>query len=460
MTPDERYEIIRKLGQGGLGAVYEGRDHQLGRKVAIKRLLTGEAESKDQFDDLLKECHALSALSSPNIVSVFDIGQDEDGPFVVMELLEGETLEALISRAPLTESDFLTVAEQSLEGLLAAHEAHILHRDLKPCNLMVTWLPSGRMQVKLLDFGLAKFTLEPSIQTIAHGNSLFGSIYFMAPEQFEQKPLDGRTDLYSLGCMFYYALTGEYPFNGESVAQVMAAHLQGRYKDLREYRADLNPALCNWVMSLMAHSPDNRPADTHLALQQLQGVQNQTFAPAQPQGVEMITHPIAVKAEAATQPPLVTTTVQVHLPTTGSIPTYQTSLVQPASSSTPAWVWLCVAFAIMLLVGGAIMMSSDPDDQNQPLNHSPSEGKPETDKKLAPPVKEATFPERFNLPPTPEDLFAEKDYNKDGVLQRWEFIKIGPKEDVELRTKGFAEVDSDQSGFVSMSEVRFIYPSR
>lgn len=283
MENPERYEIRRKLGQGGVGAVYEGYDHQLRRRVAVKRLLeTDESRSDQAVAELLKECHSLSALNSPNIVRVFDFGEDADGPFVVMELLEGETLEQLINKAPFTEADFMVLAEQSQEGLLAAHDAHLLHRDLKPCNFMVTWLPSGRMQLKILDFGLAKFSIEPSKQTIAHGNSLFGSIYFMAPEQFEQLPLDSRTDLYALGSVFYYALTGIYPFNGESVAQVMTAHLTGRYKDLREYRPDMNPEICKWIMSLISRKPEHRPDSCSVALAQFMGIQNGTFIPQDP----------------------------------------------------------------------------------------------------------------------------------------------------------------------------------
>lgn len=315
MEIQERYEIRRKLGQGGVGAVYEGFDHQLRRRVAVKRLLeSGEERSEQAMNELLKECHSLSALNSPNIVQLFDFGQDGDGPFVVMELLDGQTLEMLINKAPFTEADFTVLAEQSLEGLLAAHEAHILHRDIKPCNFMVTWLPSGRMQLKILDFGLAKFSKEPSKQTIAHGNSLLGSIYFMAPEQFEQSPLDYRTDLYALGAVFYYALTGTYPFNGESVAQVMASHLTGQYRDLREYRPDLNPAICQWVMSLISRQAEHRPESCAVALAQFIGIQNHTFIPQEPIRTAPIAPPSYVDDPSLKAIPAQTKTVSLLLP--------------------------------------------------------------------------------------------------------------------------------------------------
>lgn len=367
MDFQHRYEIKRKLGQGGLGAVSEGYDHHLQRKVAIKRLLAEEGNEKKLHENLMRECHSLSALNSPHIVSLFDIGQDEGGSFVVMELLEGETLEELINRAPLTEEDFLTIAEQCLEGLLAAHDAHLLHCDLKPCNLMITWLASGRLQIKLLDFGLAKFAPEPSIQTTTHRDSLFGSIYFMAPEQFEQKPIDARTDLYSLGSVFYYALTQNYPFNGESVTLVMASHLQGNYKDLREYRPDLNPDLCNWVMSLMALNPDDRPDSCETALGQLIGVRQGTFQPSQPEGVEMMTHPVEIQAE--TMKPVLPTraTVQVQIPTASDTALGQT-YVQPTLASAqkqplPKWLWLAVGGGSLLIGLIAMMSGSDHEEQ-------------------------------------------------------------------------------------------------
>ena len=211
---EERYDIQGKLGEGGRGTVYLAQDRQLNRTVAIKRLSTEKEDADASYEAVLRESRALSALSSPHIVRVFDVGQDEDGPYVVMEHLNGKTLHEVVSNAPLIEGDFFQIAEQGLEALIAAHEVHLLHRDIKPGNLMLNWLPSGRFNLKLLDFGLAKFSDTPSVQTIAYGKSVMGSIYFMAPEQFDRELLDARTDLYSLGCLYYYGRTSRYPFDG------------------------------------------------------------------------------------------------------------------------------------------------------------------------------------------------------------------------------------------------------
>ncbi|MFT5470879.1 MAG: serine/threonine protein kinase [Verrucomicrobiales bacterium] len=271
----DRYQIQGKIGQGGLGAVYKAFDTQLKREVALKRVLTPEEGSKEEVDDaaekLLKEATVLSSLMHPNIVTIFDIGQDDSGGFVVMELLDGETLDETIGRGLLTQRDFTEVVNQTLEAMIAAQAVPLLHRDLKPTNVMVIWRPSGKFQIKILDFGLAKISEQPSIQTIDHGDAILGSIYFMAPEQFERRKLDFRTDMYALGCIYYYSLTGKYPFDGESAPQVMAAHLQHKVKTLKEMRPDLPDEICQWVMWLINRDMTKRPGNAREALERFPG---------------------------------------------------------------------------------------------------------------------------------------------------------------------------------------------
>ena len=166
----ERYQFHEKIGQGGLGEVYRATDLQLKREVAIKRLtpLADDEIAKSyggvSSSNLLGEATTLSALQHPNIVTVYDVGMDSDGCFVVMELLRGENFEKTVERGALNENDFQRFVLQTMEGLVAAHHAGIVHRDLKPSNLMVNWLPSGKFQIKILDFGLAKFSNQPTVQ--------------------------------------------------------------------------------------------------------------------------------------------------------------------------------------------------------------------------------------------------------------------------------------------------------
>lgn len=266
----ERYQIKAKIGQGGIGAVYRAFDTHLQREVAVKRLLPpdeSEAFEDDPTKSLFKEAHLLSALQHPNVVSVYDVGTDSDGVFVVMELVDGETFDQVVDRGLLTEDDFAEMVSQTLEALIAAQDKALVHRDIKPTNLMVKWLPSGKFQFKLLDFGLAKFSPKPSQQTIGLNDAILGSIHFMAPEQFERLPLDGRTDLYAMGCMYYYGLTGRYPFDGDTAAEVMAAHLSHRLTPMLEIRPDLSKRTCDWVMWLMNRDMNQRPANAQEALE-------------------------------------------------------------------------------------------------------------------------------------------------------------------------------------------------
>lgn len=267
---DERYEIRGKIGQGGIGAVYRAFDMRMNREVAIKRILP-EGDDVDHQNEatqqLTKEAGALAALQHPHIVTVYDVGVDEDGPFVVMELLTGKSLEELVSSAPLTINDFREIAIQTQEALIAAQDLHIVHLDIKPGNLVLTWLPSGKFQVKIVDFGLAKFTPKPSKQTLDQNDSVFGSIFFMAPEQFERGFVDGRTDLYAMGCVYYFALTGHYPFEGDTGPQVMAAHLNHTIRPIGDWRPDLPQWLRDWVMWQLNRQPADRPADARESLQ-------------------------------------------------------------------------------------------------------------------------------------------------------------------------------------------------
>ncbi len=263
----DRYQIKEKIGQGGLGEVFVAFDAQLQREVALKRVKATDGQASD---DVLREAKMLSAVQHPNILTVFDVGQDAIGPFVVTELLRGETVEQMVARGPLQYADFCQVAVQSLEGLVAAQAMNLVHRDLKPGNLMVVRQASGRLQIKILDFGLAKLSRHASRQTEDQESAIMGSIYFMAPEQFERLPLDGRTDLYALGCIFYHALTGVNPFDGETAPVVMAAHLAHSVTSLSQCRPDLPPWVCDWVMWFINRQPADRPSTAQDALDTFQ----------------------------------------------------------------------------------------------------------------------------------------------------------------------------------------------
>lgn len=265
-----RYELCGLLGRGGLGEVLLARDTQLDRKVAIKRLYQNPDANAETAAAAIREARVLASLLHPNVVTVFDIFEFLGDVLVVMEYVDGRTLQEIGDFAPMLVPDFLSVASQSLKGLMAAHELSLLHCDIKPSNIMVSLTPNGGMKVKVLDFGLARLVEATQAKTPDdQQRELLGSIYTMAPEQFEEDPMDERTDIYSLGCVLYFILAGAYPFTGDSVEAVVNAHMNHRLIPLRTTRPELPPKLVHWVMSLMEREPSNRPASAEKALDAL-----------------------------------------------------------------------------------------------------------------------------------------------------------------------------------------------
>ncbi len=266
-----RYELCGLLGRGGLGEVLLATDTQLDRKVAIKRLYQNPEATAETAAAAIREARVLASLLHPNVVAVFDIFEFLGDVLVVMEYVPGRTLQEIGDFAPMALSDFLAVATQSLRGLAAAHELTLLHCDIKPSNIMVaSGAAAGGWKVKVLDFGLARLAEVTQSRTPDdQERELLGSIYTMAPEQFEEDPVDTRTDLYSLGCVLYFVLAGAYPFVGDSVEAVVNAHLSHTLIPIGEARPDLPEPLAEWVMKLMEKKPDDRFPSAYDALDDL-----------------------------------------------------------------------------------------------------------------------------------------------------------------------------------------------
>ena len=262
-----RYVIDRKLGSGGEGSVYLAYDQLLNRHVAIKSVHTS-AEALTDATGAFNEAKRLASLQHPNIVTIFDFLPSHENVFVVMEFISGESLDSLTQ--PMEERVFWEFARQCLDALRAAHSLGMVHRDIKSANIMVTWTEGGDARVKLLDFGLAKVMAAPSEQTLDHAGALTGSIYFLSPEQLNCQPIDHRTDFYSLGCVFYRALTLRNPFQGAGIPSIIAAHLQHDFRPLAEYRPDLPAGLAGWVEKFFSFSPSDRPANAAAALADLE----------------------------------------------------------------------------------------------------------------------------------------------------------------------------------------------
>ena len=256
------YEVVERLGAGGMGEVYRARDTRLGRMVAIKALRFGA--DPELLHRLEREARAASTLNHANIVHIYDVGEVAGrGPYVVMELVEGETLRLRLRRGPLRVAEALDLAAQLADGLAKAHRAGIVHRDLKPENVMVT--PDGVL--KILDFGLAKVLAAPlgdvdAGQTLSrHGTRaglLLGTLEYMSPEQASGRPLDHRTDQFSLGLIVHEMLTGRPAFQRESPAQVLAAVIERDPEPLGGTRSDVPAALEALVTRCLQKDPQRR----------------------------------------------------------------------------------------------------------------------------------------------------------------------------------------------------------
>jgi serine/threonine protein kinase/beta-lactam-binding protein with PASTA domain len=249
-----RYRVDTRLGTGGMAIVYCGTDLLLRRRVAIKVL-------RDQFsadDDFIKrfsyEAQAAARLSHPNVVNVYDFGHEGDAYFIVMELVEGETLAAMLhGERRIPESVAIDYATQVAAGLAFAHRQGLLHRDVKPANILVT----GDDVVKLGDFGIARAVSENAVGVTQPG-MVMGSVAYVSPEQAQGRELDARSDLYSLGVVLYQMVTGRIPFNAETPVAVALKHVSEPAPQLDPFRDGVSPALASIVATLLQKNPHDR----------------------------------------------------------------------------------------------------------------------------------------------------------------------------------------------------------
>jgi serine/threonine protein kinase/Tol biopolymer transport system component len=275
-----RYEIRSKIGEGGMGEVYLARDTQLGRDVAVKVLPAQFSQDVERLHRFEQEACAASALNHPNILSIYDVGTHDGSPYVVSELLQGQTLRQRISGVALPQRRTIELALQFAHGLAAAHEKGIVHRDLKPDNVFIT--NDGRL--KILDFGLAKLTGAgdtqlsqtsiPTRRVDTDPGKVMGTVGYMSPEQLKGRKVDHRSDIFSFGAILYEMLSGRRAFHGESAAETMSAILKEDPPDLSETNERISPTLERLVNHCLEKNPEERfhsARDLAFALEALSG---------------------------------------------------------------------------------------------------------------------------------------------------------------------------------------------
>ncbi len=249
---NERYEIIRSIGEGGMANVYLAFDTILNRNVAVK-ILRGDLANDDKFvRRFQREAISASSLNHPNIVEVYDVGEDSGKYFIVMEYLEGETLKSLIKRrGALTLSEVIDIMLQLTSGLACAHDSYIIHRDIKPQNVVI--LEDGT--VKITDFGIA---MALNNNELTQTNSVMGSVHYLPPEQANGNGATVQSDIYSAGILMYELLTGKIPFKGENAVEIAIKHMKEAIPSVCELNPEIPQSVENVILKACAKNPKNR----------------------------------------------------------------------------------------------------------------------------------------------------------------------------------------------------------
>lgn len=249
---NDRYEIIKMIGEGGMANVYLANDNILERKVAIK-VLRGDLSNDEKFIRRFKrEALSVSNLSHPNIVEVYDVGEEDGNYYIVMEYIEGKTLKQLLQkRGALTLPEVIDIMSQLTDGLSHAHEAYIIHRDIKPQNIMI----EDNGLVKITDFGIA---MALNSTQLTQTNSVMGSVHYLPPEQANGKGSTIKSDIYSLGILMYELLAGSVPFKGDTAVEIALKHMKEKMPSIRKQNPTIPQSVENIVLKATAKNPKNR----------------------------------------------------------------------------------------------------------------------------------------------------------------------------------------------------------
>jgi serine/threonine protein kinase len=365
-----RYRLDEVIGRGGMSTVYRGTDLALDRVVAVKVALDPLVEQSPIYlERFRREANAAAAIDHPGVVTVYDAGADGPTRFIVMEFVHGRSLaDILREQSPLEPAEAADIAAQAADALSAAHARGIVHRDIKPGNIMVT--PDGA--VKVLDFGIARAVDSGTLTQTA---TVLGTSAYMSPEQALGQPADARSDIYSLGCVLYEMLTGEPPFRAEVAAAVMHQHVRVQPKPASERNPAVPPALNALVMEMLAKAPGDRPqtaAEVRDRLRQAVGNPGDedealaTLAMAPPPAPPP---PVIAPEPLDARPSAEPRTPQARAPQARRPP-------PPARSRSRTGLWATLAVLAALLLGGAVALALNGTNSNSSSTSSSGHSAP------------------------------------------------------------------------------------
>jgi serine/threonine-protein kinase len=327
-----RYRVEHELGRGGMAKVYRGEDTVLGRTVAVKVLAPQYADDPNFVTRFRREAQAAARLSNTHVVSVFDTGSDDGVHFIVMEFVEGRTLaEFITGGGRIMPERAIDIAVDVCRALEAAHAQGVIHRDIKPGNIMIT--PNGG--VKVTDFGIARVT---SNETVAQTAAVLGTASYLSPEQAQSQPVDGRTDIYSLGCVLYEMVTGRPPFLGDSAVAVASKQVLEQPTPPSRLNRDVSPDLDAVILRALAKNADNRYQTAEEFRQDLERVRRGLPVDATP----LLPAPVAAGAG--------TTRVIQH----DVAPAQRTAVLEPepvVERRTRWWIPVLVTLLILAILG-------------------------------------------------------------------------------------------------------------
>ena len=329
-TLDGRYEVQGELGRGGMARVYRGTDTVLGRPVAVKVLSAQYTDDANFLTRFRREAQAAARLNHPNLVQVYDTGSDDGVHYIVMEYVDAKTVADLLAGGRITPNRAVELAEAVCDALVVAHTHGVIHRDVKPANIMVT----RNGQVKVTDFGIARVT---SNETVAQTAVVLGTASYLSPEQAQGGPIDQRSDLYSLGCVLYEMLTGRPPFTADSPVAVASKHVLEQAPPPSRLNPDVTAQLDAVVMRALSKNPDKRYPDAEKMRADLERAR---------QGMQVAATPLLPEAPPTTQ---VIHSVQPQ--PTSVLPGEARAGPPPESGKTPGWLVASIVFLVLAVLG-------------------------------------------------------------------------------------------------------------